>query len=105
MQIAKFKRGDSWSYTATVDFKDVNGNPITIQNVTIISELKIPNSSKVVQRFYTEWLNPSSGTFIHKASSGETSIWPIGQLVFDITFRLNNTGDVITSSPVYVQVV
>jgi hypothetical protein len=104
MQNTSFKRGDSWSYTATVEFKDANGNAINISNVTISSELKT-KGGKLVQRFSVDWVSLSNGTFYHKASSGETANWPVDELVFDIVFRFNSTGDVISSNPVYVKVV
>lgn len=104
MQSTSFKRGDSWSYTATVEFKDNNGNAVNISNVTISSELK-SKSGKSIQKFSVDWLNKASGTFYHRASSGETTKWPVDELVFDLVFRFNDTGEVISSNPVYVKVV
>ena len=104
MQSTSFKSGDSWSYVATVEFKDSNGNMVPVTNVTVSSVLKT-KSGKVIQPFNTGWVNPATGTFFHKASSGETANWPADELVFDLVFRFNSTGDVISSSPVYVKVV
>ena len=104
MQNTIFKRGDTWSYTATVEFKDENGNSLNTSNIGIVSELKT-KSGKVIQRFNTSWVNPTAGIFLHKASSGETANWPLDELVFDLVFTFNNTGDVISSNPVYVKVV
>lgn len=104
MQSTSFKRGDSWSYTATVEFKDANGNAINISNVSISSELKTKNG-RLIQRFSTDWISPGSGTFYHKASAGETSNWPLDELVFDIVFKFNSTGEVVSSNLVYVKVV
>lgn len=104
MQSTTFKRGDSWSYTASVEFKDANGNAISMSGVSVSSKLRT-KSGKLVQVFNTAWINPSTGTFSHRAGAGETANWPLDELVFDIVFTFNSTGDVISSNLVYVKVV
>lgn len=103
MSAVVFKQGDTWSYIATVSFKDSNGNNTGAAGWTIKSEL-VSAGGKLLQVFNTGWIDQNTGMLYHRASSADTKKWLIGPCKFDIKFT-NTNGDVISSDAVDVTVV
>ena len=91
------RQGDTWSYTAQVQFTGADGNPVPATGWTVTSSL-FDGDSKLLS-FSTGWVDESTGLLYHRATSAATSKLPVGSFVFNIKFT-SPQQEVVTSENV-----
>lgn len=101
--IITFTKGDTWSFTGTAEFTDASGNKTSASNWTITSYM-YNDKKNIVFTFDTSWLNAATGSFIHRASSGQTGLMKADIYTFSIKFT-SSSGEIVTSEVVTVKVV
>lgn len=99
--LLEHKRGSTFS--AECQYTDDAGIPVPLGGITIKSQFRTPEG-KLVSECEATITDESAGKFSLKVPAEETSRWPVQRLDWDIQYRLN-TGDVIASDTVSVQVI
>ena len=97
MEKVIIRQGDTWSYTAQVQFTGADGNPVPATGWTVTSSL-IDGNRKLLQ-FDTGWVNESTGLLYHRATSAATDKLPVGSFTFNIKF-VSPQQEVVTSENV-----
>lgn len=97
MKKVVIRQGDTWSYTAQVQFTGADGNQVSAAGWTVTSSL-IDGNRKLLQ-FDTGWVNEDAGLLYHRATSAATSKLPVGSFTFNLKF-VSPQQEVVTSETV-----
>lgn len=93
------KKGDTFEVTCT--YENDAGAPVSLDGITITSQLRTPAGALVADCTATVTSVPN-GTFTLLVA--DTSSWPVAKLEFDVQYALTG-GRIISSETVNVHVV
>lgn len=85
-----FKRGES--FAMGFDYKDANGEPIDLMNITINSQIRNQNG-QLVQELLVSKLDQTQfrgQASIYVETPQQTKLWPLGLLLCDIKLSVGN---------------